>query len=320
VTRLRDTPIGDRLRSHARPVRHVASRRPLALIAFGTVLYATGPVMVRGSSVSGPVFSFWRLWIGVIVLAVAASIHVRASGRRPDPVAIRAATGAGVVFGLHQLAFFTAIKLTSVADVTLIATLSPVVTGAIALLMFAERPARGFWAWSVLAMVGAGTVVGAAGLSGDADAVGLTLALLNVALFAYFFLLSKRHRAAIDVVPFLAIVMVVGAVTVSAYVLATDAAVGTVTQTDLVLAAATAIGPGFLGHFVMTWPLAYVPANVPPVFRLATPFLAGGLAWLFLHEPMSARHLLGGLLTIGGVFGAIRSRAGRELLASERGA
>lgn len=54
-------------------------------------------------------------------------------------------------------------------------------------------------------------------------------------------------------------------------------------------------------------------ANVPPVMQLATPFLAGGLAWLVLGQPVSGLHVVGGVLTIVGVVGALRSPAGRRL-------
>lgn len=294
------------LTERARPLRLAAEQVPLALIALGVLLYSTGPVMVRASTTTGPVFSFWRLWIGVGVAGAVYAAYRRLGGRAPDRAGVAAAARTGVVFGLHQLLFMSAVKLASVADVTLIATLSPVVTGVLALPMFGERPPRRFWAWSVVAMAGAATVVTAAGAAPEVDPLGVVLALANTVVFAQFFLMSKRHRDTIDVVPFLAVVIPVGALTVSAYVLLAGEPIARVTTTDLILAAATAVGPGFLGHFVMTWPLKWVPANIPPVMRLATPFVAGGLAWLTLGEPLGWRHVAGGLVTIVGVWGALR--------------
>jgi drug/metabolite transporter (DMT)-like permease len=84
-----------------------------------------------------------------------------------------------------------------------------------------------------------------------------------------------------------------------------------------VLALVIAAGPGAIGHFVSTWPLRWVPANVPPLLQLAIPFLATGLAWLVLHQSIRPGHVIGGSITMVGVAGALRSPAGRRLVARE---
>lgn len=78
-----------------------------------------------------------------------------------------------------------------------------------------------------------------------------------------------------------------------------------------------ALGLATIGHFVSTWPLRWVPANVPPLLQLAIPFLASALAWLVLHQRIEAGHVLGGTITMVGVAGALRSPAGRRLVARE---
>lgn len=66
-------------------VRGLAERSPVAMVMAGVVLFSTGPVMVGAASVSGPVFSFWRLWIGVAVLAVATPPTGASSVTGPPP-------------------------------------------------------------------------------------------------------------------------------------------------------------------------------------------------------------------------------------------
>src|SRR5207253_2856436 len=78
-----------------------------------------------------------------------------------------------------------------------------------------------------------------------------------------------------------------------------------------------AAGPGAIGHFVSTWPLRWVPANVPPLLQLAIPFFASALAWLILHQSIRPGHVIGGSITMLGVAGALRSPAGRRLVAGD---
>jgi len=107
--------------------------------------------------------------------------------------------------------------------------------------------------------------------------------------------------------------MLVAAITVSIFVGATGEPLGSIDGESLALAAGIALFPGLIGHFVMTWPLQYVPANIPPVIRLATPLLAGAFAWLLLDQTIGWPELLGGAITLVGVAGSLLSPAGRRL-------
>jgi drug/metabolite transporter (DMT)-like permease len=294
-------------------IRALARRNPIALVWLGVLLYALGPVMVAASTVSGPVLSFYRLWIGATAFGLLTLVHVRVTGRRPDVHGWSWALRAGIVFGIHQLLFMSAIKLTSVVDVTLMSTLSPLVVGVLAVPMFGERTGLAFRLWSMLAIAGAVGVVLAGSSGPQGDPVGMLLASLNVVAFALFFLFSKGGREHIDVLPFLFGVMLVAAVTVSIFVTVFGEPVGSIDGRSLALAAGIALFPGLLGHFVMTWPLKYVPANIPPVIRLAVPLLAGGFAWLLLGQTIGLPEVVAGLITVVGVAGSVLSPSGRRL-------
>lgn len=293
-------------------------RHPLAPIGLGVLLYSIGPVFVQASSVTGAVFSLWRLWFGVGVFGLAYLVHRRLGGAAPSRRAWGYAAAAGVAFGCHQLLLFSAIKATSVADVTLVNTLSPVVTAIMALPVFGERPGTVFRAWSIVAMAGAGVVVVGASAGPSGDPVGMALALANVVAFAVFFLLSKISRDDLGVVAFLLGTMTLAALFVSAYVAVTDDAALSAGRTDLLYAFVVAAGPGALGHVVMTWPLRWVPANVPPVMRLGIPLFAATWAWWWLGESVSWWHLAGGALTLVGVAGAVLAPSGRRFRAQHR--
>ncbi len=275
------------------------------------MLYATGPVMLQSSTLSGPAFSFWRLWIGAVFLGGLAL------ARRGGGVAWRGPAGrwtamAGVAFGVHQLMFMTAVKLTSVVDVALMNALAPIATAVGAWWLFRERPGVRFVAWSGVAIAG-GAYLAVAAVGPAGDPFGILLAIGNVVCFAGFFLASKQSREHLPVLPFLAGVMLVAASIVTAFTLVAGVDVAPNGPSDLVLAAGVAIGPGALGHFVMTWPLRWVPANIPPVMRLAQPAIAGLLAFLILGEPMGAHHVLGGAVVIAAAAAAVLSRDGRAL-------
>ena len=129
-----------------------ASRFPFQLICVGIVFYAMGPVLARSAETSGVLLSFWRLWIGTAMFAVAVLVH-RLSGRALGTGrGIRLACLAGAIFSLNQVFFFTAVQRTSVVDTTLMGTLSPIFVALIAIPVFGERPAPQFRWWSLLSI------------------------------------------------------------------------------------------------------------------------------------------------------------------------
>jgi drug/metabolite transporter (DMT)-like permease len=297
-------------------LRALAERRPVGLVVIGVVLFSTGPVMVGAASVSGPIFSFWRLWIGVVVLAGATLVHGRVIRSWPSSTGWRWAIQAGAMFGLHQLSFMTALRLTSVVDVTLMNTLAPVVVAVLAVPLFGERPGPAFRIWSGVAIAGAALVALASAAGPEGDPVGMILAALNVVAYAIYFVWSKQAREHIDTVPFLFGSTVAAALTVSVFVVLAGEPVGSIDAHDLLLCLAVALLPGALGHFSVTWSLRWVPANLPPVLMLAIPVLSGAMAWVLLDETVTAVQVLGGILTIAGVAGALRSTTNTTVVES----
>lgn len=302
----------------APPADAIAARFPFQLVSLGIVFYATGPVLARSADTTGALLSFWRLWFGVGVFAIALLVH-RLSGRALGTGrGMRLGMLAGAIFSVNQVAFFTAVKRTSVVDVSLLGTLSPIMVAILAVPIFNERPAARFRWWSLVGIAGAIYIVLGSSSGADGDLLGLLLALLSTAAFACFFVTSKLARTEVPVVTFLMCVMATAAVCVSGYVAARGLDPGSVEGPDLWRAFGMAVVPGALGHIAMTWPLGYLPANVPPLFRLATPAVAGIFAWVFLGEGFTRVHLIGGVVIIAGLSGAILSQAGRDLVADAR--
>lgn len=296
----------------------VASRFPFHLVALGVLFYGLGPVLARSSETTGVLISFWRLWFGFGVFSLALAVHLLSGRELGSRRGIGLALRAGLLFSFNQVFFFTAIKRTSVVDASLLGTLSPIIVALIAIPLFGERPARSFRLWSLVSIAGAAFVVLGSSAGPEGDLVGMFLAMLSTVAFAGFFLISKLGREEIPVVTFLTIVMGTAGVMVTSFVFALGLEPGSVGSTDLWRALGMAVIPGALGHVVMTWPLAYLPANVPPLMRLTGPFVSGLLAWIFLGEGITWVHLVGGAIIVTGLAGALLSKAGQDLVASSR--
>jgi drug/metabolite transporter (DMT)-like permease len=293
-------------------IRGVAERNPVGMVVLGVVLFSTGPVMVAGAETSGPIFSFWRLWIGTLLLGVVTVVYCRSRAQWPTLAGWKWAAVCGLAFGFHQLAFMTSLRLTSVVDVTLMNTLAPIIVGILAVPMFGERPSVGFRLWSLVAIAGTAIVVLAGSSGPDGDPIGMALAALNVVAYSIYFVWSKLARDEIDTVPFLFGAVLFAALSVSGYAAAVGEPVGSIDAHDLALCVAVALLPGFFGHFAVTWSLRWVPANLPPVIMLGIPVLSGAMAWAFVGQGVHPTQIVGGVITVVGVAGALRASSSLE--------
>ncbi len=297
-------------------VREAVAAHPVSMVWLGTVLFSTGPVMVAGATISGPVFSFWRLWFGAAAMGLAHAAS-RARTSAPSARGWQVAAACGVAFSAHQLTGMTALRTTSVVDVTLMNTLAPIVVGLLAVRAFGERPGVRFRAWSAVAMAG-GAVVALAGSTGpEGEPLGMVLAATSIAFYAVFFVGSKLARPDIEPIAFMVAMLTSAAVTTSLFLVAMGEAPTPISTHDLLLCAAVAVVPGSLGHLAITWSLRWVPANVPPVIGLAMPVLAGALAWWLLGQEIRTAQVLGGAVVLIGVAGAVRSPSAHRLGADE---
>jgi drug/metabolite transporter (DMT)-like permease len=283
----------------------------MAAVWVATFVFSTGPVMIATATASGPVLSFWRMLVGVPLLAAVAGAHLLRTGRRPSAAGWRLAARAGVAFAVHQVTLMSALRTSSVVDVALMNALAPIVVAVLAVPLFGERPGGAFRAWSAVAMAGAMGVawLGSTGTAGNPT--GMVLAAANVVFYSLYFVTSKQARPEIDTWPFLFGAFGVGTVLVSVFAVVARADVGSITAHDLLVGLFIAAGPGLVGHGLMTWSLEYVPANVPPVVMLAIPLFSGTMAWLLVGQTVSAGKVAAGVLTLAGVLGAVWSAGGR---------
>ena len=90
--------------------------------------------IVKLSHLTALAFAFYRLWLGAAVMLVA----VRLTGRRLTLLTFRRAAIGGVLFGANLCFFFSALKLTSVADVLIVAALQPALTLTVAGPLFGD--------------------------------------------------------------------------------------------------------------------------------------------------------------------------------------
>jgi len=245
--------------------------------------WGLGGVIVKQMGMPGLSIGVYRfLLYGV---ALGAILTARRSGN--ILTVMKATAGGGIALAIDIAFFFSAVKLTSIANATVIGALQPLIVAAISYRLFGERVTRRDAMLGLVALTGAIVVVVAGSgeeqnsIAGDLLAVG--------ALFAWssYFVYSKRSAGKITTNEFtLGTSLWAGLVNIP-IALAFGQSLAPPIPVDWLWLLALTFGAGFLGHSMMNWSIQKIPLWLASTMTLLVPVVATIAAWLFLDEPVN---------------------------------
>lgn len=290
-----------------------ADQRALAALLLGAVAIGLAPIFVRVADVGYTAAAFWRLLIAIPPLWLLARRESR-HDKRPPPW--RLWLLAGVFFALDLGAWHQSIRLTTVANATLLANLAPVFVALGAFLLFGERSGRGFLLGLAVALVGAG-LLAADSLQLSADrAAGDALGVLTAVFYAGYILSVSRARRLGGALNLMLWTTVISAIALLPPALLIDGEQFWPASSRgwLVLAGLALIshvgGQGLIAHA-----MAHLPAAFSSVSLLVQPVAAALFAWALLGEAVGGLQSAGAAFVIAGIVVCRRNTPG---LASRR--
>lgn len=297
------------------PLEHADLRGVLA-VSFATVIWAiTGP-LVKIVAVPALVISFYRLWISVPALAVAAKASGRKIWTRPPKWALVG----GLLFASHQVLFFQALKSTTVANVMIIGALQPALVAVVSMPLFKERVTRIQVVWMTVGIAGVVTVVAGSAGSPAWSGWGDFLAVLNIVAFTAYFLASKQARKDVDTTTYSLVMTTTAGLVMAVICIATAQPLMRYDVKEWIVVATIALIPGTMGHFAVNWAHPRVPAVTSSTILLGLPALSAAGAWIVLGESMTPAAIAGSLvaiIAIGAMIRADRNRARADELELE---
>jgi len=268
-------------------------RKGWGLAALGMLLVSTDSYFVRLSELSG-----WDIvfLVGVLSIPVQFLLQRLFDGGKPIEVFRRhprPLLAVGLLAGVSQITFVTAITRTNVSNVVVIVAAAPLVAAVIGRIFLGERVSRRVWVAILITIVGVVIVV--SGSIGEPNLTGDMLAMVAVLAFSINMNVWRRYG---DMSRFVglglaAIVIVV----VSAFFADPFGHSG---QAYLAVAA---MGLVFnpLGRVAHTHAPRFAPVAEVALFTPVETLAATTWAWLAFNESPTTATFIGGAVVIGGV-------------------
>ena len=254
----------------------------------GVLFWSLGNLVVRDAELDGPRLALWRY-------IIAAGLYTAYHLRRVGPLSLadaRVAAPAALAITIEIALFFTAIQRTTVANVTVIGSLVPLVLAWVAVKRYGERIPVPVMVAAVFGLAGVGAVVwGSAAavrwsLTGDALAVGALL------FFAAYFVFAKEARGRLSTASLQTYTAIIGipVLIIASFLVGGTAAPpsGAEWRFPLMLVALPATG-----HIMVNWAHRYVTLTFASLMALAVPVLSAGGAWLAFGDALNGSQVVG---------------------------
>lgn len=259
------------------------------------VAWGIGPIFNKAMTVDTPAIVFYRMLIGAPMMIVVA---YRTGGALTRDL-MRKTALPGVLFGLSFLSGFASVKMTSIANATLITTVQPILVLFVAPKLFGERIRARQLMYSAFSMSGVLLVVLAAASTSGAKLSGDLMALLNVVIWTVYFILSKKRRVAgVHSWSYLAAVFLWASFFILPFGVVASNDLGAMESLDWVYVVAMAIGPGLVGHGLMTWAQSHVDVTLASLLGLMSPVISTVAAWFVFGESLTPWQIVGAAVVL----------------------
>ena len=283
----------------------------LALVALmlGATCIALSPIFVRVSEAGPTPTAFWRVAIAVPVLWLVVAVVPREKGAQATglwPLLL----AAGFAFAGDLAFWHTSIKLTSVANSTLLANLASIFVTLASWLLWRQRPTKLFLFGLAAALAGVATLVRTSVATSSSGLAGDALGIVTAMFYAWYLLTVKglRNRG-VTALRLMAVTSSVTAVILLPVALASGEPFLPQTGLGWLKLIGLALVSHAAGQGLIAYALATLPAAFSSVSLLFQPVMAAVLAWVLLGEPLTPLQVAGGAVVLAGIYVARRASA-----------
>ena len=281
---------------------------PLGVGAAGIAVTAWGlsTVVVKSIDLGSLAIGVYRFTVYSLVLAVFMAI-------RRNPLTLRVlreSMWGGIALGADIALFFSAVKLTSIANATVIGSLQPVVIAIVASRLFGERISTRSIGLGLVALVGALAVVLSAADDAGSSLTGDLLAVGALLSWAAYFVFSRQAKQKISPQEYTTGASVWTALINLPLALLFGQDLSWPNTSTWIWLLALTFGSGLLGHTMMNWSIQQIPLWISSTFTLGIPVVSAIAAWLWLDEPLTTVQVIAMAVVLAALAGIVTAQDG----------
>jgi drug/metabolite transporter (DMT)-like permease len=212
---------------------------------------------------------------------------------------------AGVFLGIHFALFFRSVQLTSIAEATLLGTTAPIFTEIYGFIFQRKKPIGIVVFGLCVAFLGAGILVSQSSFSETSFTGNLFAVMCSVAI-ALVLIVGKNIRKNIGVFEYTRWLFFFAALTLLGISFFAEVSVFSFSKEEIPWFLFLAIIPTMVGHNIFYYLIKSLATTTVAAIPLGEPLVSSLGALVFFGEPIGLAVVLGGGITLVGVFLVVR--------------
>ena len=270
-----------------------------AILFTGLLAISTSPVIARLLPlVPAAVISFWRMTFASTMLWGVSSIRPQKS---ITPKNIRLVLAAGFLLAMHFIFWFGALKLTSIANTTVLGIVAPGFTLLFERLWYNRRLS---WITIIALLI---ILVGCIIVQGDdlgsvsGAGLGNIMAITSAVFLGSVFIIGAEVRKTTPVITYTRMVYTISAVVLLVSSLILDNPLLGYSINNYFWLFMLGLIPTLIGHTAFSYSVKFVSPTVIAALPLGEPIIASYLAWVLFTERVPFYVVSGGLIIFIGL-------------------
>ena len=260
---------------------------------------SSSPVIARLLPlVPAAIIAFWRMTFASAMLWGYSSIRPQES---IAPKNIKLVIAAGFLLAMHFIFWFSALKLTSIANTTVLGIVAPAFTLLFERLWY-KRKLSWITTTALLIILVGGIIVQGEDLGSiNGTGLGNIMAILSAIFLGSVFIIGAKVRKSTPVITYTRMVYTVSAIVLLASSLVLDNPLTGYSINNYFWLFMLGLVPTLIGHTAFSYSVKFVSPTVIAAFPLGEPIIASYLAWLLFAESVPFYVLGGGLIVFIGM-------------------
>lgn len=281
--------------------------RVLLILLIAMLSVSSSPIIGRLlTDISAIEVSFWRMLIGGSILW---GVSLFFKQKPLDKSNILKTHIFGILLGLHFYFFFTAVKLTDIANATLLGTTAPLFTMLVEIFWLKRKVSTNTIVWISIIVCGSIIIVlNDFNFSSDYT-LGSIAAIICSLLLGVGFIISEDIRQTESTISFSRTLYMTAAVTIFIISILTNQSVVdfAINKYNILGLLALGIIPNMLGHNSLYYIIKYISPTIVASVPLGEPVIASILAFFIWKEVPDSEVIVSGFIILSGLFFIMQS-------------
>ena len=276
----------------------------MLILFIAMISVSSSPIIARLLvDISAVSVSFWRMFIGGLLLWVISIIPVFRQ-KSLSQKNLRKTQVSGFLLGLHFYFFFSAVKLTTIANATFLGTIAPLFTILIEIFWLKRKISKHIIITLFIILLGSSIIVMDDFNFSNSYTLGNIYAVICSMLLGVGFIISENVRQTESTISFSRTLYISAAFTLFILSIIINQPIFNYTimnYQNMLGLLILGIVPTIFGHNSLYYAVKHVSPSVIASVPLGEPIIASILAFFIFDEPLSILIVISGLIIIAGL-------------------